>query len=346
MKLRRRLTDTERKQLGAPSLRLFASIDLEGSTAFKQTLANRQNRTWLSVVLNFVDTFEQSYWQHIGTQALDVAKTTSPKQPRLWKILGDELVFAMEIKRPVDAAIYIDALAAAIKEWNRLVLAQRKNPPALPERPLLVKGAAWLAGFPVNNAVLPIAGNHHDYIGPSMDTGFRLARLASPRRLALAVELAWLLLDLDSSRQIEFAGRTRELKGVAADSGYPQLWIEVAASEYHAKEHQVLKQRRCDLPGADLRDLCASFIRDFGVPPDLPHIPGDKTYTPPPGYQESLRGAHEDLATRYLPLLTPAEIKVDKKTKAVLPDALMATMEAELKDAARPSPPSPGKENV
>lgn len=339
MKLRLQLADAERKRLGAPCLRLFASIDLEGSTAFKQTLANRQSRTWLSVVLNFVETFEQSFWQHIGEQARDPFKTPSPKQPRLWKILGDELVFAMEIKRAVDACIYVDALTAALSDWNRAVLAQRKVSAAMPERPLLVKGAAWLADFPVTNAVLPIEGNHHDYIGPSMDTGFRLAKLASPRRLALSVELAWLLLRENEQRKIEFAGRTRELKGVACDSGYPQLWIEVPASDYHAKEHALLKRRRCDLPGGELRDLCASFILDFGVPPDLPHIPGDKAYPEPPGYPQSLRAACDDLETRYIPRSDPAKTKPDKKPQAGIHAKLAAALEAEIQKALKLTPP-------
>lgn len=347
MKLHRGLPEAERKLLGKPCLRLFASIDLEASTSFKQRLANRQSRTWLSVVLDFVEGFEASYWKYIGHRATDIAKVTSPKQPRLWKILGDELVFVMEIRRAVDAVIYVDALRDTLAEWNRQVLAQRKTDSLPPERPLLVKGAAWLAEFPVTNAVLPIAGSHHDYIGPSMDTGFRLAKLASPRRLALAVELVWLLLRQDESRCIEFAGRNRELKGVATDSGYPQLWVEVAASEYHRKEHEVLKHRRADINGAELRDLCASFIADFGVPPDLPHIPGSKDYPEPSGYQQALRAALDDLETRYLPLTDPEKTKPVKKATVVPRDVLSAALEAELTEAMRLSllPPSPPKDD-
>lgn len=332
MKLHRGLPEAERKQLGKPCLRLFASIDLEGSTSFKQRLANRQSRAWLSVVLDFVEGFEVSFWKHIGHRALDIARTTSPKQPRLWKILGDELVFVMEIKRAIDAVIYVDALKETLAEWNRHVLVQRKTDSLPPERPLLVKGAAWLAEFPVTNTVLPIAGSHHDYIGPSMDAGFRIAKLASPRRLALSVELVWLLLRQDEGRCIEFAGRNRELKGVADDSGYPQLWIEVPASEYHRKEHEVLKHRRADINGAELRDLCASFIADFGVPPDLPHISGSKDYPEPRGYQEALRAALDDLETRYLSQTDPEKTKPLKKSTAVPRAALSAQLDAELQD--------------
>ena len=346
MKLQRRLSDTERSRLGKPWLRLFVSVDLEGSTSFKQRLANRQSRTWLSVVLDFVEGFEASYWKNIGRRSLDIAKTSSPKQPRLWKILGDELVFAMEIRRAIDAAIYVDAFTDTLADWNRQVLAQRKRGDvASADRPLLVKGTAWLAEFPVTNAVLPIAGNHDDYIGPSMDTGFRLGELASPRRLALSVELVWLLLSHDESRSIEFAGRTRDLKGVADGSGYPQLWIEVPASEYHRKEHEVLKQRRTDIRGAELRDLCASFILDFGVPPDLPHIPGDKTYPEPPGYARALLAALDDLDTRYITQTDPEKTKPSKKTKVVPRDALSSKLEAEVQAAQRlsllPATPPP-----
>lgn len=344
MKLSRQLNATERKKLGEPCLRLFASIDLEGSTAFKQTLANQRSRVWLDVVLDFVETFERDYWQHIGTQARE-AKTTSPKQPRLWKILGDELVFVMEITRSIDATIYVDALAAALADWNRQVLILRKSPSPNPaERPLLVKGAAWLAGFPVTNAVIPVAGGTHDYIGPSMDTGFRLAKLASPRRLALAVELAWLLLHRNPSRRVEFSGRTRDLKGVATDSGYPQLWIEVPASDYHAREHELLKKRRCDLLGEELRDLCDSFIRDFGVPPALPHIHQESSaYPPAPDYAGSLRKVQEKLATRYPLQPKKAEAKPTQKPDHHVVDELTAAVLAITQPEASASPPSDPK---
>ncbi len=299
MRLRGQLSSAEREKLGRYGLRLFASVDLEDSTAFKQNQANRGGRVWLGVLLDFVEKFDQMFWAHIGKAARN-AKRAMPPRPQPWKILGDELVFAVEITRSHEAAIYVDALAAALAEWNAGVLANLKTPSPATNRPLRVKGAVWLADFPITNAVLPVAGTHYDFVGPAMDAGFRLAKLASPRRLALSVDLVWLLLTQAPDRKIEFAGRTRELKGLAADSGYPQLWIEVPASAYYAHEQQVLGPRRPPIPGAELRTLCKLFIDDFGVPPYPPHLPAESAdYPPPPQLADALIAAQEELTLRY-----------------------------------------------
>ncbi|MFA6287071.1 MAG: hypothetical protein WC661_06750 [Opitutaceae bacterium] len=299
MKLRGRLSAKERARLGDYQLRLFASVDLEGSTAFKQNLSNRGGRAWLGVLLKFVEQFDQKFWAHVG-MAARAAGRTMPPRPKLWKILGDELVFIAEIIHSTDAATYVDALASALKEWNAEVLAGLKASPPRADRQLRVKGAAWLADFPVTNAVLPVDGTHRDFVGPAMDAGFRLAKLASPRRLALSVDLVWLLLMQDKQREIQFAGRTRELKGLASDSGYPQLWIEIPASAYHTHEQAVLGPRRPPIPGEQLRILCQCFVADFGVPPHPPHLPAEASaYPASPDHKLNLQAAQEELATRY-----------------------------------------------
>jgi hypothetical protein len=326
MRLRRTLTTSERDQLGRYALRLFASIDLEGSTVFKQSRDARPGQTpWLNVVHEFVQGFDADYWRHIGQVARAKGFVEPPPQPSIWKILGDELVFSMELKSAAQASVYVDALTQAVAEWNREVLATRKKS-TTSDRPLLVKAAAWLADFPVTNAVLPVTDGHEDYVGPAMDAGFRLCKLSSPRRLAIGVELAWLLLRHDSRRVIEFAGRTRELKGVAGESGYPQLWIEVPASAYHAKEHAALGPRRHHIPATELRDLCAAFIADFGVPPNTPHLPGEADCPPPSDHPAALQRVRADLATRYpldesLSSASPARAAV---TGSLLFDALLA----------------------
>jgi len=335
MKLRGRLSSKERDRLGGYHLRLFASVDLEGSTAFKQNPSNRGGRVWLGVLLKFVDQFDQTFWAHVGKAARD-AKRKMPPRPQLWKILGDELVFTAEITHSADAATYVDALATALTEWNADVLAGLKAIPPRNDRPLRVKGAAWLADFPVTNAVLPVDGTHQDFVGPAMDAGFRLAKLASPRRLALSVDLVWLLLRQNERRSIQFAGRTRELKGLAADSGYPQLWIEVAASAYHTHEQAVFGPRRPPIPGGQLRMLCECFIADFGVPPHPPHLPSEAAdYPAPPGHEIHLLAAQEELTARYPD--TGAEAPPAPRRKSSASPAELAAQAANPPTPVRPA---------
>ncbi|MBW8782956.1 MAG: hypothetical protein JF599_13875 [Verrucomicrobia bacterium] len=329
MSLKKILPETERLRLGESCLRLFASVDLEGSTAFKQSQSHRQHQAWLPVVIDFFESFDGGFWPHIN-ECARAAGVTVPEKPTVWKILGDELVFTMKLGSGRDAVIYVDALTKTVADWNQGVMERRKTGQG-PVRPLLAKAAAWLAGFPVTNAVLPVEGNHDDYVGPSMDAGFRVTKLATPRRLALSVELAWLLLSLKRhALHIEFAGRVRELKGIAADSGYPQLWIEVPASAYHAKEHAVLGPLRRAIPPASLLDLCACFLADFGVPPHPPHILGDPDFPAPLRYDEQLTEAQADLVVRYpdvVPLERAESTAVPRSGNALL-DALLAGVNA------------------
>ena len=281
-------------------LLLFVSVDLENSTQFKQALAGQQQQDWLKVVVDFVDTFPEIFERHVGKTARERQLPPAPS-PALWKILGDELVFRIEVKRDTHATVHLEALKASLAEWNADVRQQRRTSPErrTSERRLLAKGAAWLAGFPVTNAVLPIAGNNDDYLGPSMDAGFRLGKLSTPRRLALSVDLIWLLLKAKSTLVFEFEGRTQDLKGVAAESGYPHLWTEVEPSAYFGFESELTGQARHPLTPKSLCELCEKFIGEFGVPAHPPFIPDQPAYPPPPGYVTDLKHVIAQLGLLY-----------------------------------------------
>ena len=142
-----------------------------------------------------------------------------------------------------------------------------------------VKGTIWSAGFPITNYEVAIATlngpaeemfieedpDHRnlmlvarskkqksnepvkyilDYIGPSIDTGFRLTSKANPRRLIVSVEVIYLISSVDKNRiraiadatqikpgfQASFGGR-EYLKGVAGGAAYPIFWIEGGSDE-------------------------------------------------------------------------------------------------------------------
>ena len=76
---------------------------------------------------------------------------------------------------------------------------------------LRVKGTAWVAGFPVRNIELYIPKNMHknkaepecvrDFLGPSIDLGFRLSKKASEARLILSPSLAYLIASAAIERE-------------------------------------------------------------------------------------------------------------------------------------------------
>jgi hypothetical protein len=69
-----------------------------------------------------------------------------------------------------------------------------------------------------------------EYVGPSMDTGFRLTGWARPSRMIVSVDLAFLLMETQASGlgqvRLNLSGCGR-LKGVVDDQPYPILWLPV-----------------------------------------------------------------------------------------------------------------------
>ena len=69
-----------------------------------------------------------------------------------------------------------------------------------------------------------------DFVGPSIDTGFRLTSWATPQRFIISVDLAFLLAssrdDAAEMPPLHVSGRSK-LRGVIDDEPYPAIWIPV-----------------------------------------------------------------------------------------------------------------------
>lgn len=201
------------------------------------------------------------------------------EEPELWKAAGDELIYTKTLSDHRQAL-------ACVLAWMATVESHRKElKGTFPT--LDLKASAWLAGFPVNNAEIVLSrrprplehgaadgdavlanlilldefysngGTNNgdmtrDFIGPSMDTGFRISSLASPRKFALTVDLAYMLtvaakpehLDdtLKHAREPSFKydGRVT-LKGVDGGEPYPFFWIDMRAHDpLHRSEDDLL----------------------------------------------------------------------------------------------------------
>ncbi len=164
-----------------------------------------------------------------------------------------------------------------------------------------VKGCIWSAGFPVTNRMVVIPERYDksqealqstdpeyaqlftlnqylsgsvtqqqryivDYVGPSMDTGFRLASIATPRKLLLSIEVAYLLskvnqtwidriyrrIKLGSEFSICFDGKS-PLKGVMGNKPYPVFYVDCGGDE----AINDLEDKIQDIsPALNLRDVC------------------------------------------------------------------------------------------
>lgn len=243
---------------GAPKLPLSHDADHSWGTS-------GLTPPWLSAISDFYSQFAQIFeeeWKKFELFTDSNPPLTCGKAPELWKANGDELIYVKEIndRREVHGCVW--AWANAIQEYREELKKQGR---------LDLKGTVWFAGFPVLNSEIVFAdpgleAQEHafpddsrlrqlglrdlwerqpemrrhlkrDFIGPSIDAGFRLASLATPRKLILSIDIAYLLstavlppeMTTDSDFglfEFRYDGRM-SLKGVLNGKPYPVFWVDI-----------------------------------------------------------------------------------------------------------------------
>jgi hypothetical protein len=174
-------------------------------------------------------------------------------------------------------------------------------------RPLDVKGAGWVAAFPCPNvtvaldskrlradqfdesfeAAADLSPNGVDFLGNSIDAGFRVAARSASDRFALSVELAWLLAEAADRGEFShtFNYHQRQiLKGVLKDRPYPIVSIETERNRTRRKVRE--HERRLDgtphFQPWELRDFLFHFMIDERMePPAVPTEYGELANLPP-----------------------------------------------------------------
>ncbi|MCF6311773.1 MAG: hypothetical protein L3J39_04910 [Verrucomicrobiales bacterium] len=275
------ITEKELSELAKPCLRLFMSVDVVGSTAFKQERNRSDPQGWLE----FFSSFYTEFPELLNTALLFILRQkkikAAPPEALLWKALGDELIFVVEISHRSEAEVHLLAFREAVRKTVTSFIHK--------EGFLSVnfKATAWLAGFPVGNAAVPLddqkGGIPYDFIGPLIDIGFRLANLATPRRFVVSVELAYLILNCkDSVIDFYFEGKT-QLKGVIQNRSYPFIWMDNYKGAEGADRHpeHELTEKEDGLTGKapsnspTLKDFCLAYIKEIGAPLMIPFIATD-----------------------------------------------------------------------
>lgn len=229
--------------------RLLASADIIGSTAYKSGQAS-QNQSWAHVFRNFFDEFPREVERCFNAIDADfVGSNTKPKScMSVWKYVGDEILFETELGRHEAAAYHVLSLKDALNRYAE-VLAKK-------HRGLGLKGTVWGAGFPVTNVDVetktPANGVTRDFLGPSIDLGFRLMPSADRRRIPVSADIAMFLRSArtKSTRAAKrlrlFLDPPQELKGIHAGSGYPMLWVDRLDGEVTAEDTLLGRNRATD----------------------------------------------------------------------------------------------------
>ncbi|PKL34921.1 MAG: hypothetical protein CVV45_00660 [Spirochaetae bacterium HGW-Spirochaetae-10] len=274
-----------------PCLRIFLSVDIVGSTAYKQQDPRPSSQAWVNLFKDFFTDFPLLFTTKYKTafKAISPSGESDPNTPAVWKGLGDEILFHKKLGKSAEAMITVDAFIEAIEEYRH----------AFTGKHLDLKGSAWIAGFPVNNIRLQIA-DYEDFIGPSIDIGFRISKFATPSRFVLSCDLATILLDGGTSRDYLFTG-TERLKGVFGDDEYPIIFMRMGdqANDVEGLIPSVATSR--------LKSYCDDFCTSASYPLIFPFITGDQKFWKQP----------QDYTSRLdsLKLMLRADVKSDTEPR-------------------------------
>ena len=238
---------------------IFYSFDLVNSTQFK----TRYPQKWPRLTSEFFETVERLMQDNF----IKLPKGVTAKR---WKYAGDEVLFYQKVTKAGDCD---HALPIARKVLDDAIVQIQTNESAA--ELLSIKGAVWCARTVRYKAAAEETQGHRfkelegqcrnivvgydpenrgqnlDFLGPEVDAGFRVAKLATRGRLLVSADLAYLYLkrrDLkdDKGRSImevirvnypHYALRMNtpemmrivhfeKLKGVWEGRSYPVIWFE------------------------------------------------------------------------------------------------------------------------
>jgi hypothetical protein len=230
------------------SLCVFFSVDIEGATAYKiGTRLQEGDDKWCLLFASFYTDFPTYFFNEYNALPVathrDESVVDPPVIPTLWKFVGDEILFYAQLTDAMQTLEHLYAFRQALIKYN-----ERLKKDGVKVR---CKGTAWIAGFPINNRIMLIPNAQKtlnsdetltnpsiDFIGSSIDCGFRLTKFATARNLVVSLDLLWMITQslaylpesaksgytfLDS--KIMYGGK-HELKGIFSGKPYPIFWID------------------------------------------------------------------------------------------------------------------------
>ncbi|MEO0860830.1 MAG: hypothetical protein AAFY65_09455 [Pseudomonadota bacterium] len=228
-------------------VRLFLSVDLAGSTAYK----SRQKtilwiRTFEALYARFQSILNSTFLQFCEKHPECGQYIENP--PRLWKTVGDEIIFANRINSLFHLFACVHSFDIALGEYKTVLHLNEET------TSLDVKGNGWLASFPYPNQTVrknvdlnseaeisvpdeadekaaDETPSSYEFLGPGIDSGFRIARNSSPALFTVSPALAHALCRANTNRDysafkfdLVYKG-VNSLKGVIDGDEYPIVGV-------------------------------------------------------------------------------------------------------------------------
>lgn len=204
---------------------MFLSADVVGSTAFKTSNVDADGQAaWLEA---FETLFRELPLIFVGKLAEYFALEDDVPHSGVWKVMGDEVVFAARPQTLPQAQLVAAAFSDAVQRYDARVATRW---------PLRIRGCCWGAEIGRRNRVLEIPEMlgasedrpYLDYLGPDIDIGFRLSGHSRPGEVILSPNLAEAFAAQADRRGIEFhyVGEA-PLKGVCGGLPFPLVLMSV-----------------------------------------------------------------------------------------------------------------------
>lgn len=290
---------------------MFLSADIVGSTSLKQTRARPGSATddskngpvWFSAIQGFYFEAAQAFLQEWADRkaSSELAEQLYGEEPTFWKSIGDEVLFVKVLGDHRQVATTLKCWFLAVERMRSFLKAENAS--------LDVKCTAWVAGFPYRNREVVIgryprkggarvenyykesgnllnaiygkndtAGLSVDYIGPSIDTGFRLTGFSSSRKMVVSVDIAYIISMTSFDGEVEridlnYDG-SHALKGVIGGASYPVFWISMSGSHSLAVREDRLRAQTV-ANREDVKEYCDAFYQEYSSFTFRPFIKGD-----------------------------------------------------------------------
>ena len=140
-------------------VRLFLSADLSGSTAFKT--AYQGPISWVPKFKHFYSEFLAQYTARYSDYCLEheaCCGELANELPKLWKTVGDEVIFVNRVSSCAQIFAYVHAFIQALEVYSRSLKKETDT------AKLDVKGNGWIASFPYPNQTVVVTDQDVDLV--------------------------------------------------------------------------------------------------------------------------------------------------------------------------------------
>lgn len=266
-------------------VRLFLSVDLSGSTAFK---SNSKDLSWIRVFRSFYSSFYKIYQSEYikYCEENEGCKEFAKIPPKIWKTVGDEVIFVSRVDNLFEIFAHVHSFGLSLKNYRKKLKNNAET------SSLDVKGNGWIAAFPHPNQTISMQNSHTDgfidefadeaqevaadkdpsefeFLGPGIDAGFRISKNSTPSFFTISPALAYLLCRANTNRDyknyqfdLSFSG-VNSLKGVAKGEPYPITGIN---TEWDQEANEVTGLQKALLGNGKLDDeQLADYLEKFSA---------------------------------------------------------------------------------